>query len=46
MQFVLTFPVVTRENVGSFLAPSQSNHFVEEVIINCAVAPPGPTAVS
>ena len=46
MQFVLAFPVVTREDVRSFLAPSQSNHFVEEVIITCVVASLGPTAVS
>jgi len=46
MQFVLTFLAVFRENVPSFLAPSQSNQFVEEVINNGTVAPPGPMALS
>jgi len=46
MQFVLTFPSVPEENAPSFLAPSQSNHFVEEVIINDTVASSGPMAVS
>ena len=46
MPFVLVSPVVSRGNTSSFLAPSQSNHFVAEVIINDTVASRGPVAVS